>query len=108
MAKTKKAKKTTAGLKDYGLLLGPVITEKASLLSGGGKTVAFKVRKNSTKTEIKGAVERVFGVEVAKVRTSNFIGKLKRTTRTVGRTAGYKKAYVTLKPGHSIDIVEGL
>ena len=97
-----------ASIEDYGVLIRPLITEKATVLSGGGKTLAFEVRPQASKSGIKGAVERVFGVEVARVRTCNFIGKLKRTTRNTGRTASFKKAYVTLKPGHTIDIVEGL
>lgn len=106
--KKKESKKAVASARDYSILREPVITEKASLLSGTGNAVAFRVRKDATKVDIKNAVERIFDVEVAKVRTCNYIGKLKRTTRSVGRTAGSKKAYVTLKPGHSIDIVEGL
>ncbi|NLF25540.1 MAG: 50S ribosomal protein L23 [Deltaproteobacteria bacterium] len=97
-----------ASVKDYAVLIRPVITEKSSLVGTGGRTFVFRVRRGSAKDEIKGAVERVFGVKVAGVRTCNFIGKLKRTTRTAGRTAGFKKAYVTLKPGHTIDIVEGI
>ena len=97
-----------ASIKDYAVLVRPVITEKSSLVGVGGKTFVFRVQRGSAKDEIKGAVERVFGVKVADVRTCNFIGKVKRTTRTAGRTAGFKKAYVTLKPGHTIDIVEGI
>ena len=97
-----------ASVKDYGILIKPLITEKASMVGSGGKAIVFRVRRGCSKADIKGAVERVFAVEVAKVRTCSFIGKVKRTTRTSGRTAAYKKAYVALKPGHTIDIVEGL
>jgi large subunit ribosomal protein L23 len=93
---------------DFGVLIRPVVTEKSSLVGGGGGGIVFKVRKGSSKTEIKEAVERIFKVEVASVRTVNTRGKLKRTTRNVGKRADQKKAYISLKEGHTIDIVEGL
>ncbi|MCO6431821.1 MAG: 50S ribosomal protein L23 [Deltaproteobacteria bacterium] len=98
---------------DYGVLLSPVFTEKSSMVGGqsaatSGPTVVFRVKPDSTKEEIRGAVERVFNVEVAGVRTCAYIGKVKRTMRSTGRRAGYKKAYITLKQGHSISVVEGL
>lgn len=108
--KQKEQKKAQASVADYACLIEPLVTEKTSLLSGagGGSTAAFKVNKSADKQQIKDAVEKVFGVEVAKVRVCNYIGKLKRTTRAVGRTASKKKAYITLKPGHTIDVVEGV
>ena len=107
MALTGKSKEQTATSEDYHLLRRPVITEKSSIV-GIGNTVVFRVDPRASKPEIQRAVERVFKVEVDKVRTLNFIGKLKRTARQVGRQAKYKKAYVTLKAGHTIDLVEGL
>ena len=89
-------------------MIEPIITEKSSIVGGDGSQVVFRVARKASKTEIKSAIEKIYGVEVAGVRTCNFIGKLKRTTRTVGRTTGYKKAYVSLKEGQLIDIVEGL
>ncbi len=102
--------KGTAGVKDYGCLKSPVITEKSSALEGpvDCSVAAFYVDRRASKEDIKQAVERIFNVEVARVRTCTTLGKLKRTTRAVGRTALEKKAYVTLKPGHSIDIIEGV
>lgn len=94
---------------DYAVLRAPLFSEKSSMLGGGaGTTVAFRVHPRSSKDEIKRAVERIYSVEVAKVRTCNYLGKLKRTLRAVGRRASFKKAYVSLKEGHSIDLVEGL
>lgn len=97
-------------LSDYACILSPVVTEKSSILQGaeGGSVVAFFVDRRADKFKIKGAIERIFEVEVAAVRTCNRMGKLKRTTRAVGRTKQYKKAYVTLKPGFSIGIIEGV
>ena len=104
----KTSKKSVAGIADYQLLLKPVITEKSSLIGGSGNTVVFHVDPRATKDEVKAAVERVFQVEVAQVRTCNSLGKLKRTTGRIGRTVARKKAFVTLKEGYSINVVEGL
>ena len=108
--KTKKsaASKSTATAKQYQLILAPVITEKSSLVGAAGNVATFKVAVGATKTEIKEAVQSIFKVEVARVRTVNVMGKMKRTMRSLGRRANYRKAYVTLKPGQSIDVVEGL
>ena len=111
-----KAKKTSAAAKqanpatvrDYATLLCPVVTEKSSMVGASGSVVTFRVAPEAGKEDIKRAVERVYKVEVAAVRTMNFMGKPKRTTRSQGRRAGYKKALVTLKEGHSIAIVEGV
>jgi large subunit ribosomal protein L23 len=102
---TKKEENKIANVEDYAVLLGPIVTEKGAL-AGNGAT--FKVDKRASKDEIKSAVERVFNVLVQSVRTSNILGKPKRSARTMGRRAGYKKAYVTLKEGYKLDIIEGL
>lgn len=109
MAKADKEKsKTPVSVADYHALVKPVITEKSSLVGGDGSCVVFKVAKKASKDDIKRAIEGIFNVEVTAVNTANFMGKLKRTNRSVGHRAGYKKAYVTLKQGQTIDIVEGL
>jgi large subunit ribosomal protein L23 len=107
MAK-KKATTTAARVKDYGVLISPVISEKSAMVGGAGRIVTFRVDPRASKDEIRGAVERVFSVKVDKVRTCTFMGKLKRTMRGVGKRAGFKKAYVTLGEGSKIDLVEGL
>ena len=101
-------KEVAPTLKDYNLLYKPVVTEKSSVVGGVGSCIVFKVDPAASKVQIKNAIEKVFKVEVQKVRTCNFLGKLKRTNRSVGRRASFKKAYVSLKPGHTIDLVEGL
>jgi len=98
----------SARISDYGVLLSPVITEKSSMAAGNRNHFVFKVDDRATKVEIKAAVERIFKVKVDSVNTARFLGKVKRTVRSVGRRAGFKKAYVTLKEGYTIDIVEGL
>lgn len=92
----------------FALIQKPVVTEKASLVSGDRNRVVFKVDRDATKTDIKEAIEKVFGVKVAKVRTVNLLGKVKRTTRGTGRRASFKKAYITLKEGETINLVEGV
>ncbi len=79
----------------YDIIKKPVLTEKG--YSGiTEKKYAFIVDKKATKTDIKVAVEKAFGVQVAKVNIANYDGKLKRMGRNEGRTPAYKKAFVTL------------
>jgi large subunit ribosomal protein L23 len=100
----------TATARDYAILRTPVITEKSSQVLGrkGATTVVFEVDKRATKEAIRDAVKRVFQVEVDRVNTCRSIGKVKRRGVIAGRQAASKKAYVTLKSGHTIDLVEGL
>ena len=88
----------------YGLLKGPLVTEKAAQQG----LIVLSVDPRATKTEIKDAVERVFNVTVARVRTANYSGKPKRVGRSIGRRAGFKKAYITLAEGSEINLVEGV
>lgn len=79
----------------YDIIVKPILSEK-SYDGIADKRYTFKVLPSATKTQIKSAVEEIFGVKVAKVNTANVQGKVKRQGRTVGRTAAYKKAIVTL------------
>jgi len=89
----------------YGdIIIAPVITEKASIVSSDGKTYVFKCNKNANKFQIKDAVEKAFGVKVAKVTTLNTKAKDRRVGRYTGKTKTYKKAYVTLVDGDKIDL----
>ena len=108
MAKKKKEEKT-AKITDYQVILGPVVTEKAANVGGANFAgIVLKVDRRADKTQIKQAVENIFDVEVAAVKTCNYIGKLKRTGRELGRRAAYKKAYVSLKPGFEVNLFEGI
>ncbi len=78
------------------IIIKPVLTEKG-YDSIADKKYAFVVAKGANKTEIKLAVEKLFGVKVDKVNTANCKGKLKRQGRTEGYTSSTKKAYVQLK-----------
>ncbi len=82
-----------------------VVTEKGTRLTEQENQYVFKVFDNANKPEIKRAVEQLFGVTVEKVNTMRRKGKLKRErTMRYGRTAGWKRAVVTLKDGESIDL----
>ena len=84
------------------VLKSPVITEKSTLLKENMQTLAFKVLRDANKIEIKDAVENIFKVKVAGVRTALFHGKKKRQGKYVGRRPDWKKAYVTLKKGEKM------
>ena len=87
----------------YEVLLGPHVSEKATVLDDKHKQFVFKVATDATKPEIKKAVELLFEVKVAKVTTLNVAGKTKRTRYGLGRRKDWKKAHVTLQPGQDID-----
>ena len=79
----------------HDIILAPIISEQ-SMDVAAEKKYTFKVAKDANKTQVKLAVESVFGVEVSKVNIMNYDGKLKRMGRNVGYTPSYKKAVVTL------------
>ncbi len=90
------------------IIIKPVITEKSMDELQEGK-YTFKVAKDSNKTEIKKAVETLFGVQVKKVNTINCNGKNKRVGRSVGKTPDWKKAVVTLtEDSKTIEFFEGM
>ncbi len=92
----------------YDIILTPVISEQ-SMDVAVDKKYTFKVATDANKTQVKRAVEEIFGVEVAKVNIMNYDGKVKRMGRNVGRTAAYKKAIVTLTAGSKeIEFFQGL
>ena len=89
------------------VILAPQITEKATHVADKHEQIAFKVRTDATKPEIKAAVELVFKVEVQGVTVANVKGKTKRAGRMMGRRKDWKKAYVSLKPGQEINFAAG-
>ncbi len=91
----------------YDVIVAPVITEKATMLSEQNKVV-FKVRKDATKPQIKAAVEKLFDVKVRAVNTILTEGKMKVFKGRPGQRADVKKAIVTLEEGQSIDVTTGL
>jgi large subunit ribosomal protein L23 len=89
------------------IIIRPLMTEKSMRQKEEQNTVTFRVRPDANKIEIRSAVEKIFNVKVADVRTANFQGKVKRMGRHQGPRADWKKAIVTLAPGHKIELVEG-
>jgi large subunit ribosomal protein L23 len=98
---------STSDPRHYDVIVGPVITEKATMASEHNKVV-FKVRNTATKPQIKEAVEKLFDVKVKSVNTLNRKGKLKVFKNKVGRQSDVKRAVVTLEEGHRIDVTTGL
>lgn len=90
----------------YQVLLGPHISEKATLVADEEGQYVFKVDITSTKLEIRKAVEHLFQVGVQSVRTAVVKGKNKRTRHGMGKRSDWKKAYVSLEQGQEIDFAE--
>ena len=94
-------------LRHYDVIVSPAITEKSTMASENNQVV-FNVAKSANKTEIKAAVEALFGVKVKAVNTLVRKGKVKRFRGVAGRQSDVKKAVVTLAEGQSIDVTTGL
>lgn len=94
----------------YDILRRPIITEKTSFQSGKLNQFVFEVDRKATKAQIKEAVETLFNVTVLRVNVTNAPAKKsrRRNRRLLVRRPGYKKAIVTLKPGDTIDVFEGV
>jgi large subunit ribosomal protein L23 len=89
-------------------IIRPIITEKSSVARQERGEYVFQVHVDATKGSIKHALETLFGVHVTGVWTSNHRGKTRRTGKSVGRRAHWKKAIVTLREGETIEgIFEG-
>ncbi|MEX1135058.1 MAG: 50S ribosomal protein L23 [Acidimicrobiia bacterium] len=86
------------------VILAPVVSEKSYDLIEHNNTYTFMVDPRSNKSEIRSAVEQVFGVRVVRVNTMNRKGKLKRQGWKMGRRKNTKRALVTLAAGNSIDV----
>lgn len=97
----------TTKLKAYDVILSPVITEKSTLVSEANQVI-FKVAPTATKSDIKSAVESLFGVKVKAVNTLVRKGKRKIFKGRPARLSDIKKAIVTLEEGNSIDVTTGL
>ncbi|MDX9822626.1 MAG: 50S ribosomal protein L23 [Syntrophales bacterium] len=85
-----------------------IVTEKSAAIKDERNQYMFEVDPRANKIEIGKAVEKLFKVKVLDVRTANVIGKKKRMGRIVGQKRSWKKAIVTLAPGSSIQIYEGV
>lgn len=87
------------------ILLAPHVSEKANRIAERYNQVVFKVVRDATKPEIRGAVEMLFKVKVKGVTVINVKGKRKRFGAIQGRRSDWKKAYVSLEAGHEIDFL---
>ena len=93
----------------WDVIKAPVVTEKSVILKEDsteensdrkqGQVLTFRVDRKATKPEIKSAIEEIFNVKVATVRTVQYEGKIKKRGRQEGRRPNFKKAYVTLRKG---------
>jgi large subunit ribosomal protein L23 len=86
----------------YDVIRRPLITEKGHTKRETERTLCFEVHPDANKIQIKQAVETVFRVRVAEVRTSNLAGKLRRRGRFSGYGSDWKKAYVRLAKGQKV------
>ena len=80
----------------------PIVTEKGVDKKDNERTLCFEVAPGANKTQVKAAVEKLFKVKVAEVRTATFEGKARRRGRFVGYRPEWKKAYVKLKAGEKV------
>ena len=90
------------------VLVRPLMTEKSMQQKEEFHTVTFEVALDANKVEIRQAVEKVFNVKVAAVRTASHDGKCKTMGKCEAHGRSWKKAVVTLQPGHKIELVEGV
>jgi large subunit ribosomal protein L23 len=80
----------------------PIVTEKGVGKKEDEQTLCFEVHANANKTQVRQAVEKLFKVKVAEVRTMNLEGKMRRRGRFAGYRSDWKKAYVKLKEGQKM------
>lgn len=95
----------------YDILRRPIVTEKSNYQAGDLNQYVFEVSVNATKQMVKDAIETVFDVDVARVNIVNVPAKRSRrwrNRRLKVRRSAYKKAIITLEPGDSIDVFEGV
>jgi large subunit ribosomal protein L23 len=91
----------------YDIIKRPLITEKTSIQKENYNQITFEVDRKANRVEIKRAIENIFNVNVAAVKTMQIKGKTKQRGRIVGKRRDWKKAIVKLMPGERIDFFEG-
>ena len=89
-------------MNNYDLVRRPIVTEKGHTKKEAENTLCFEVHPDANKLQIKAAIEKLFKVKVAEVRTAIFEGKLRRRGRYAGYRSDWKKAYVRLKKGQKM------
>ncbi len=89
---------------EYNIIIRPLITEQGIHFANVKGAYSFEVNKGANKTQIKGAIEKIYGVRVRKVGTANRKGKHRRRGRIIGQKPSWKKAVVYLEPDYHIDL----
>lgn len=90
------------------IIVRPLLTEKSTLARYSGSLYTFEVNRDASKTQIAAAVTKAFGVQVEGVRTANFLGKVKRVRKGIGSRSDWKKAFVRLAEGQTIEALEAV
>jgi large subunit ribosomal protein L23 len=89
---------------DYNVIIRPLVTEQGMHFASTRNAYSFEVNREANKPQIREAVERLYNVKVADVRTANYLGKPRRRGRHIGRTPNWKKAVVVLHEDYHIDL----
>ena len=92
----------------YDLIKRPLITEKTNIQKESYNQITFEVDRNANRVAIKQAIQDIFNVKVASVKTIQVKGKTKQRGRIIGKRRDWKKAIVKLMPGERIDFFEGV
>lgn len=93
---------------DHDIIKRPLLTEKTNIQKETFNQVTFEVDRKANRVQIRRAIENIFKVRVADVRTMQVKGKVKRRGRILGKRKDWKKAIVKLMPGERIDFFEGV
>lgn len=93
---------------DHDIIKRPLLTEKTNIQKETTNQLSFEVDRGANRIQIKRAIENIFNVRVAGVRTMQIKGKVKRRGRILGKRRDWKKAIVKLMPGERIDFFEGV
>ncbi|HOO89959.1 MAG TPA: 50S ribosomal protein L23 [Syntrophales bacterium] len=92
----------------YSVIRKPLVTEKSTIARDEENKYFFEVDRKATKIDVRNAVEKIFKVKVVDIHTINVAGKKKRMGRIIGRKRDSKKAIITLAPGNTIEVHEGV
>ena len=90
---------------DFNVVIRPLITEQGMHFANTKGAYSFEVNRKANKTQVKNAIERIYGVKVEKVRTAIRKGKQRRRGRTIGMTSSWKKAIVYLQPDYHLSLI---
>ena len=91
-------------MEDHNIVVKPLVTEQGMHFANKLNAYSFEVNKKANKTQIRGAIQRLYGVKVTEVRTSNRKGKVRRKGANIGTTRSWKKAVVVLHEDFHIDL----